>query len=244
VTIRVEQVRSRTRPGSVRHWSDDGELLAGTCRECGALTAVAELSSSRAHPGGRHLLCRPCNAARLAIYDDAHPEAKRARSRASRLARTAAGLTVADNRSTRDRRRRRAPAQLALDLTRLRPDGLKRCRLCREQLPIAAYGPDAAGPDGLRTECRPCDAAAKARRRIGAYVTSWEDRDLWTCAYCGAPFEEIEHVLALSAGGADVPENTVPSCEACNRGPGGKHDADLFEWRPDLLALALSWERV
>jgi len=47
-------------------------------------------------------------------------------------------------------------------------------------------------------------------------------RDGFCCAYCGAHppqvILEIDHIVAVSAGGGNEPENLVTSCFDCNRG--------------------------
>jgi hypothetical protein len=47
-------------------------------------------------------------------------------------------------------------------------------------------------------------------------------RDAFTCVYCGqrspAVILEVDHVLALSLGGRDEPDNLVTSCQQCNQG--------------------------
>jgi 5-methylcytosine-specific restriction endonuclease McrA len=42
---------------------------------------------------------------------------------------------------------------------------------------------------------------------------------LGRCAYCGLECErpEMDHVVALAAGGAHSVENVVPACGQCNR---------------------------
>jgi len=52
-----------------------------------------------------------------------------------------------------------------------------------------------------------------------------------TCAYCDAPAEHLDHVVALSRGGADAPHNLLPACAPCNLSKGAK---SLAEW-------VLSW---
>lgn len=37
------------------------------------------------------------------------------------------------------------------------------------------------------------------------------------CAFCKAPYETMEHLLPLSAGGGTTVLNCVPCCEACNQ---------------------------
>lgn len=50
--------------------------------------------------------------------------------------------------------------------------------------------------------------------------------DNFTCVYCGAPSEEIDHVQAVSRGGTNEIQNLVAACLACNR---TKSDRTLFE---------------
>ena len=41
-------------------------------------------------------------------------------------------------------------------------------------------------------------------------------RDAWTCQYCGAPAENLDHVVPRSRGGSHVWENVVAACRHCN----------------------------
>lgn len=41
-------------------------------------------------------------------------------------------------------------------------------------------------------------------------------RDDWRCQYCGAPAENLDHVIPRSRGGLHVWENVVASCRRCN----------------------------
>ena len=36
------------------------------------------------------------------------------------------------------------------------------------------------------------------------------------CAYCGGPFEHLDHFVPLSLGGTDEASNLLPSCASCN----------------------------
>jgi len=48
------------------------------------------------------------------------------------------------------------------------------------------------------------------------------------CIYCGTKSElTLEHILPLSRGGLDEPENAVWVCKKCNSSKGGKR---LYEW--------------
>lgn len=41
-------------------------------------------------------------------------------------------------------------------------------------------------------------------------------RDDWTCQYCGAAAENLDHVIPRSRGGLHVWENVVAACRRCN----------------------------
>jgi 5-methylcytosine-specific restriction endonuclease McrA len=47
------------------------------------------------------------------------------------------------------------------------------------------------------------------------------------CCYCDAPAEHLDHVHALSKGGADAAHNLVPACAPCNL---TKSDKSLADW--------------
>lgn len=54
------------------------------------------------------------------------------------------------------------------------------------------------------------------------------DRDKFTCQYCGRTSEEvtleIDHIIPVSKGGGNEPENLRTSCRDCNR---GKRDSEI-----------------
>ena len=51
-------------------------------------------------------------------------------------------------------------------------------------------------------------------------------RDNFTCQYCGrkAPsvILEVDHIIPISKGGEDTPENLITSCSLCNVQKGNK----------------------
>lgn len=55
-------------------------------------------------------------------------------------------------------------------------------------------------------------------------------RDDYTCRYCGERGGRLEcdHVIPISKGGSNEPENLATSCFACNR---SKHGKTLEEWK-------------
>jgi 5-methylcytosine-specific restriction endonuclease McrA len=40
------------------------------------------------------------------------------------------------------------------------------------------------------------------------------------CAYCGRPYETMDHTLPLSSGGATTYYNVLPCCADCNKAKG------------------------
>lgn len=42
------------------------------------------------------------------------------------------------------------------------------------------------------------------------------------CVYCGAPWEQQDHLIPIPAGGGYTKENIVPSCANCNNSKGNK----------------------
>lgn len=49
------------------------------------------------------------------------------------------------------------------------------------------------------------------------------------CAYCGGPFEHLDHVIPISRGGTNWPANFRPACRPCNS---SKRNRRLAIWLP------------
>lgn len=47
------------------------------------------------------------------------------------------------------------------------------------------------------------------------------------CAYCGGPYEAIDHVIPVAKGGTNWPANLRPACNECNSSKGAR---GLSEW--------------
>lgn len=52
-------------------------------------------------------------------------------------------------------------------------------------------------------------------------------RDEWTCQYCGAAAENVDHVIPRSRGGQHVWENVVAACRRCNSKKENRAHADV-----------------
>lgn len=65
--------------------------------------------------------------------------------------------------------------------------------------------------------------------RSNGSTTAWRKireriliRDDYTCAYCGQPANTVDHVLAISKGGTDEPDNLLAACSRCNYSKGNR----------------------
>lgn len=101
--------------------------------------------------------------------------------------------------------------------------------------------------DPARTARRDADYRARSRERQQAREAQRRSRERETpepvlrsevqakvalfdgrCAYCGDPWQEMDHVLSLARGGRHEIGNMVPACRPCNRSKGAR--IYPFEW--------------
>lgn len=69
-----------------------------------------------------------------------------------------------------------------------------------------------------RQQCPPCVQVVETGR-IRWAKTGREIRKSWAgrpCAMCGGPADTIDHIVPLSFGGSNVPDNLQPACRSCN----------------------------
>ena len=60
----------------------------------------------------------------------------------------------------------------------------------------------------------------------------WAEADAWSCVYCGAPWEHVEHFQPLARGGGHGIANLWPACALCNA---AKADRDPWEYIRSLI---------
>lgn len=244
----------------------NGEPLK-RCSKCKTEKPLGEFRRDARRADGRRADCKACSASYESAYyatprGQAYRQAKQRRdiesgTNAERNRRYYAASAdkyrerkrhaYADNpekgrdgaRRTRARYASRSAAEIAAIQAERYPDGLKRCkRGCRELLPLGTFSLNRTKQDGLNDSCRACDVAAVYVRQYGTYAPSWDERGLYGCTYCGAPYEHADHKHPKALGGVDDPENLAPACAACNL---SKSDTPLEEFRPDLFELVSSW---
>ena len=54
-----------------------------------------------------------------------------------------------------------------------------------------------------------------------------------SCAYCGSTTDlGVDHVIAISRGGPDVPLNCIPCCARCNSSKSNRNVKEWYESQP------------
>jgi hypothetical protein len=56
-----------------------------------------------------------------------------------------------------------------------------------------------------------------ARRKANK---GYKNRFGWTCMLCGCPASDVHHIIPLSHGGRDIPENRIILCHDCHKKSG------------------------
>lgn len=105
-----------------------------------------------------------------------------------------------------------------------------------EKIKAAARAWRAANPDKKRQADRRRKALLRGAAAPGVSVKEWDricgnytDADgNVACAYCKKPTAvTVDHLLPVSRGGMDEPENVLPACGSCNS---SKHNRLIHEW--------------
>lgn len=213
------------------------------CSVCREVKALGEFGKNRSRKDGLQGECRACRREMGRTYRSRRdPEKQReyharwARANPERVREN--GRKQARRRYERDpsshrarmkatavARAARSEAEVKAAQARLRPDGLKKCRVCALDRPLVEFSLDRKRADGLQPECRACNN--RGLLDVPGLLTLWEDLDLWRCVYCDGPFQHVDHSLARARGGTDDPENLVPACATCNL---SKSDRSLGEF--------------
>lgn len=75
---------------------------------------------------------------------------------------------------------------------------------------------------------RAIEAGCEATLTITQWLKTLDHYD-WRCAYCGDPYEELEHEIPIALGGGTTAINCIPSCRSCNRTKSMKHPDEIRE---------------
>ena len=167
-------------------------------------------------------------------YRRAHPEKRREEYR-RRKARNPNKVRALDRaRAQTWRENNPAAAQAAVvkwrsaNIAVVRARNRERARAWRKANPDRALAANRAwalaNPDKVRAlqllrNHRSCTAAGvSTAEQIEARILFFGA----VCAYCGGPYEHLEHAIPLSRGGTNWPANLRPSCRTCNLTKGTK----------------------
>lgn len=215
------------------------------CTACRAEKSLVEFSRLTRNPDGLERACKPCHRERRRRYDSGARDAINARDRRWRLA----NLEKAREHSRRGckkwraankekslgyyRRWRAANLELARRLSR---DAQRRYR--KTEAGRMSHRVDDHRRRGVRRERRLKDLAsvmAKTLRQAGGVCTYCLGRvTLWE------PALHIDHVIPVSGGGRECPENWAPCCKRCNS---SKRNRDPEVWIKSYLG-AMAWRRL
>lgn len=206
----------------------DGGLRLKRCSICGTVKPVDTFHKDKSRPYGLAARCKVCdNKNRAARYRAANP------TFTPMSTETRARNQRAQERAYRERMVSRTEAEVIRDRARLRPDDTKVCAICKVLRPVEEFFGSIREGDGLEAHCKMCSIAKQLRVSLTALLERWADLDLYGCVYCGAEYEDVDHVIPRSQGGTNHVENLVPACRSCNRGVGGKFARTPAQWRTE-----------
>lgn len=207
-----------------RYYNKDEVLVAKTCSICFKVKDVNCFSNDKNSFDGLWCSCRDCRSALRKKTYKPNPNRKKQPPRTSER-----------NKIYRDtqneRLTRRTKEELLEDRNRLNPDGIKRCRVCRNHLALSGFHNSMHRADGLADTCKSCQVIKNNERIRKTNIRYWESKGIpIKCYVCEGPYEDSEHIIPLALEGPDMLSNMLPSCTKCNRGIGGKHAKPLKEW--------------
>lgn len=112
-------------------------------------------------------------------------------------------------------------------IERLPPVKVKQSLRCPKDVPMNdpdyTSKPPSLTKDRLKTEWNKVRSHNDRAHNVGAVgdllLAQWLrilNAHRWTCHFCGGPYETLEHLKALHAGGGTTADNVVPCCRWCN----------------------------
>lgn len=205
----------------LRAFDSSGALVGKSCRQCDDMKPVTDFYKNRNRNATRDGYAQKCK-----VCQSKYASEYRRKRRADDPA------YYRKTHSTQfERLNARSESEVLADRARLRPNGTKRCVLCKGIKPLSNFSPVKRYADGLAARCNTCHAQIERNRRNNVFLNYYEAHGLeLECYLCGGPYEETEHLIPRSKGGAFGPENTRPSCIQCNRGTGGKAGRPLEDY--------------
>lgn len=176
-----------------------------TCACCGETKPTGEFNRNRKTRDGRAYYCRPCAHLKAKESRERHPEAVKARHK--KYARENA------------EQRREYFHQYYMGN---RAELLAMSKVWHQENRHSSWAAN------YRVRCE--------RLGLVPHVEQFTQADLFArygdaCAYCGGPFEELDHYVPVSKGGSHTLDNVRPSCTKCNA---AKKDSSPDAWVASL----------
>jgi len=134
-----------------------------------------------------------------------------------------------------------------------------KCYRCKETKSVSEFNKNRSRKSGVQSWCISCEHTYDNSRRekirirdartsaIRAGVESTLTLNEWLevlksyqyqCAYCPSPYESMDHYIPFKLGGANVKENVVPACLACNKDKRSLHPVEWLLKRETELTQA------
>lgn len=219
----------------------NGLLVGKVCSKCTNLKEMSLYYEDTSRPDARKSICIECTKNRANDYYDQNSDEVRSKRSQYRLeniesvsnynreySKNNRNVCNENKRSFRSRNRSRSLEELIVDRDRSRHSGLKICRCCKSNLPLVNFHTSTSNTDGLQSTCIDCYRINRRNRRYKVYENFWISASIpFECYMCSGAYQEVEHIVPISLGGLDIPENARPSCTKCNHGADGKHDLPM-----------------
>lgn len=200
--------------------AEEAEPAVRWCAVCERYQPLEEFRPSKLGKFGRRSRCREVE--RLAdaerkreryATDPHYAEAQRAR--------TSSPEYLAARRE-RDRERRRDPEYQAAEAERY-----------RERRASPDFEDRTLPERRRRRRARMRDATVEEFTTADLYA-DWDERGMYACVVCGAPWAHVDHIQPLAAGGEHSVANLQPLCADHNLSKGAR---DPWEWLDDVIGL-------
>ena len=214
--VMMKKATSTEWRGSV-YYDKTGNLVAKSCSRCRNIISPDGFGRSEGKREGLESSCRKCNSSRYYAYLKEREKQE-------------PGFMKNRSEKRYDKLARRSPEEVGNDTRRLREEGAKWCRGCRDHQGIELFNSNKYTSDGLSVMCRKChnaDGRMKYHRVAEKYWTEVGIPHECYLSTCRKPYQEQDHVIPLELGGPDTVENLLPMCEHHNR---SKNDSPLEDW--------------
>ena len=204
-----------------------------TCTKCGVEKALTEFYRKAASPDGHQHACKACANESVAKWRAANPEYDHQRYWANpeKVQANVRKWRAANPEKENERTRKWKAAN---------PEKVREAsRKWKAANPENGRKWKAANPEKVREAGRKWRAAnpekaraTKKRRydRLKALPNTLTELQFlviltyyrFSCAYCGKPWQEEDHVIPVVQGGGRTKENIVPACNSCNSRKGAR----------------------